>query len=254
VARTIASTVAAHPECGVAIWKPIQVREIKGFSSIHDHMDENGEPKDAVAEGSIQSVCDQVVERIVHEQTRGIKTLILSEENMGGRMRSNLFAGDFYPTIAQRLSVYRDVLPVQPVRIALGIRNYGPVWNSAYHYSLQKEKKVPVPNLVRDALLASQRGWYTFVQDVKRVWPDKDIQIWDQETLEGRLAAVCAQITGLDESMFILPDKRINARTRHRAKKDLFSQEENTQLSERYHRDISMLKQDSNVTWIGGAE
>lgn len=160
VARTLAASVAAQPGCGVAVWRPVQVRKIDGFTGLHRY---EGARRDRIRA--------DIAQRVESAAQNGAGQLILSEENMPGTMSSNLRRGAFYPEIEHRLQRYAEALPIAPSRIAIGVRSYAAVWSSAYYYSLQRGKTVPGPEAVRQAMMEDARGWIGFVNAARPPGP-----------------------------------------------------------------------------------
>ena len=183
-----------------------------------------------------------------------VKTLILSEENFMGAMGNNFRTGRFYPDVTRRLAAFDSLLPMSPTRVALGVRDYGSVWTSAFHYMPQVGKKAPPTEQARDALMNNRRGWGDIVEDVGSVWPDTPFLMWQQEHLKDDLATICAAITGLSPDQITVPSGRINARKQSTLRPDLFSNEDRENLSHRYERHIRHMKEAEVAHWAGGQE
>jgi hypothetical protein len=180
-----------------------------------------------------------------------VKTLILSEENLMGGMRNNFRKGRFYPDVARRLAAFDSVLPASPSVVALGVRDYGAVWTSAFHYLPQAGQAPPPVESIHPVLLEDKRGWIDVVKDVQDVWPDTQVLMWRQEDLADQARQICSTLSGLDADMIVVPDGRINARKAKTPRPDVFSDLERKQLSNRYKRHLKRLNDVSNVTWVG---
>ncbi|MBU2993909.1 hypothetical protein Q4555_11250 [Octadecabacter sp. 1_MG-2023] len=252
VERTITATIAAHPDCGVAIWGPRRLRDTEGFQATTRRLDDDAEPIDKAAAVALDALASQITEDAAAERARGVNTLVLSEENLMGSMGNNFRSGVFYGDVAQRLAAYDSLLPQSPDRIAMGVRDYGAVWTSAFHYLPQVGKSAPPRETARDTLLDSRRGWPEVVRDVAKIWPDSPMLLWQQEDLEAQTVQICAAITGLDADQVVVPDGKINARKAKTPRPDVFDPEERKHLTHRYNRHLRRLRKTDGVNWAGG--
>lgn len=252
VERTITATIAAHPDCGVALWPPRRLRDMEGFQATTRRLDADAEPINKAAAVALETLASRISAEMAEEQGRRIKTLILSEENFIGGMRNNFRSGKFYPDVAQRLAAFDILLPISPNTIALGVRDYGTVWTSAYNYLPQTGHNTPPLGRVRGALLDGKRGWPKVALAARDVWPDAALLMWQQEHLEQDIANICAQVSGLDRDMIVVPEGRINARTLDDAQQEVFSVEERKHLTKRYNRHIRRMKTEGVAHWVGG--
>jgi len=89
VERTITATIAAHPDCGVAMWAPRRLRDLPGFQMTAQRLDDTLTPVDKEAAVALDQLASDIAKDVAHERDRGVKTLILSEENLMGGMRNN---------------------------------------------------------------------------------------------------------------------------------------------------------------------
>jgi hypothetical protein len=249
VERTLSATVAAYPDCGAAIWAPRRLRGISGFQMTTSRLDEDVEPVDKAAAVALDDVASLIARDMADEKARGVKTLILSEENFIGGMRKNFRSGVFYPDVAQRLAAFDSLLPMSPKAIALGVRDYGLVWTSAYHYLPQSGHLLPPVDTVRSALLDHDRGWPEVVEAVQDVWPDTQIIMWRQEDLEANTGNICARLTGVAPELIVIPEGKINARTETTPRPAVFSEDERKHLRRRYRQHIKQLEENPAVHW-----
>lgn len=249
VERAITATIEAHPECGVAMWAPRRLRDIKGFQMTTKRLDDDVVPVNKAAAMALDKVASTLAIDAAAERDRGVQTLILSEENFIGGMGNNFRTGVFYPDAQRRLAAFDSVLPTSPKTIALGIRDYASVWTSAYHYAPQSGQKPPPLGQVRNALLKKRRGWPQVVAAVQKVWPDTQILMWQQEELNNEARQICGNIADIDPALVVLPDGKINARKPSTARPEVFTQDECKQLTLRYKRHIRRLKDNANVRW-----
>lgn len=249
VERTITATIAAHPECGVAMWAPRRLRDMQGFQMTAQRLDHDIEPVDKKAAVALDRLASLIAHDVAGERARGVHTLILSEENLMGGMRNNFRSKRFYPDVARRLAAFDSLLPASPKKIALGVRDYGAVWTSAFHYLPQAGQAAPPVETIHPVLLNDKRGWPEVVDDVQHVWPDTDVLMWRQEDLADNTRQICAALSGLDPDMIVVPDGKINARKDKTPRPPLFTDEERKHLSQRYKRHIRRLGAVEAVQW-----
>jgi len=242
VAQAITQSVAQHPTCGVAVWHPRTMRNFTGFQSVPRWVSATGDAVSPKAAAFLARTRREIEAAAQREHERGICHLVLSEENLLGTMRSNMSQSGFYPDVAQRLRAYGQVLPQAPRRVALGLRDYGAVWSSAFHYSRQLGHAMPDRDVVRAVMLEGRRGWIDIIQDVYSVWPDAEIYIWQQEDLHDHGASICAGLLGLSVDQVTVPAVRINGLKAGAQRKPLFSEGERRVLRARYEGDMGLLR------------
>lgn len=251
VERTLTATVAAHPDCSVAVWGPRRLRDMRGFQATAQWLDDEAEPVDKSAALALEALASQFAADIAQEKERGVKTLILSEENFVGSMGNNFRQRKFYPDVAQRLAAFDSLFPMSPKRIALGVREYGSVWTSAFQYLPQSGKKAPNLDHARKTLLNNRRGWPEVADAVKHVWPDTPLMMWQQEHLATESAQICAAIAGLDPDQIVVPDGKINARKKQTPRPAVFDDAERKSLKHRYNRHLRRMKEGGVAHWAG---
>ncbi len=251
IAQSLAATIAANPECGVAMWGPRRLRDIPGFQSVTKRLDEEAEPIDKAAAIALDGLASFIARDVADERARGIKTLVLSEENFIGGMRNNFRTGTFYPAVARRLASFDSLLPMSPLRVAMGLRDYGSVWTSAYHYQPQSGRPVPVLEQARATMLDDKRGWPQVAEAARETWPDATLMMWRQEDLSAHSAEICSHIMGLPVGQIVMPEGKVNARKGKTARPDVFSTEELRHLNQRYIRHIRRMQAEHRDVWVG---
>ncbi|MCF2871940.1 hypothetical protein L0664_12750 [Octadecabacter sp. G9-8] len=249
VERTITATIAAHPDCGVAMWAPRRLRDMSGFQMTAQRLDDDLVPVDKKAAVALDRLASEIAHDVAQERARGVKTLIMSEENLMGGMRNNFRTKRFYPQVVRRLAAFDSILPTSPKTVALGVRDYGAVWTSAFHYLPQAGQAAPPVDTIRPVLLDDKRGWPDVVEDVGAVWADADILMWRQEDLGTNTREICAALSGLDDDMIVVPDGKINARKDDTPRPTVFSDDEKKHLSQRYKRHMRRLSDVPSVRW-----
>ncbi|WP_375282176.1 hypothetical protein [Pseudooctadecabacter sp.] len=241
VAQAITQSVADYPDCGVAVWHPRHLRAMGGWQAVPRSLKPGGAPTSKTAARILDGLKAQLDGDAQAEAARGVRHLVISEENLMGTMRTNMGHGVFYPDVARRLRAYDMVLPKTPTRVALGVRDYGSVWSSAFHYIPQAGKEPPSRDGARAALLGSDRGWTDIIAEVYSVWPDVEIYVWQQEDLEDHAAFICAGLLEVPEDKITLPDARVNRLEASQGRRPLFDAKERALLTQRYRDHLSAL-------------
>ncbi len=94
--------------------------------------------------------------------TPGSRALILSEENIPGRM-IHFAAGRFYPAAEMRLQVLAAATPAPVARAVLVVRQYTELFVSAWRKRAEDNKSPPFANGRRN-MLRMDRGWPDLVR------------------------------------------------------------------------------------------
>ncbi len=100
----------------------------------------------------------------------GLSHLIVSEENMLGKMRHNFIAQSLYPAAGERLARYVAAFDGSVKAIHLSLRCPSTYWTSALSFCIPRG--VPVPRQERiTAIAASQRAWRDVITDISAAAP-----------------------------------------------------------------------------------
>lgn len=249
---TLRETIAAHPDAKVALWAPRRMRDIPGMKVAMSKVGGYGEPTDPEAVRLLEDLASLLAHDMAEERDAGTKRLIISEENFLGSMRRNLFDGTFYTDVLRRMSCLDSLLPKSPDVVALGVRDYGSVWTSAFQYSAQKGKRLPALADARDGMIANRRGWPEVVADVKSVWPESGMYLWQQETLAENLKRIVSSLTEIAVDDVVVPEGQINARKSKGAQPEMFDAQDRKHLSHRYNRHLRRMRGDLASAWVDG--
>lgn len=241
VAQAITASVEADPACGVAVWHPRYLRSIGGWQAVPRSVTATGAPASRAAGRVLATLSDRLAEDAAALDAQGVRHLVISEENLVGTMRTNMTQSAFYPDVASRLRAYASVLPMVPARVALGVRDYGAVWSSAFHYIPQSGNEAPSRQAARTALLDHDRGWPDVIESIYDVWPDTEVYVWQQEDLEDHAAMICAGLLDLPHDKVMVPSQRVNRLKSSTDRSPLFTPDERALLTQRYHRHLSSL-------------
>ncbi|MEM6896431.1 MAG: hypothetical protein AAF576_03580 [Pseudomonadota bacterium] len=249
VERMLSSLATARPDLGLTVWKPKYLRAIPGFKHIPNVVARAKRGDDA-AELRCATLRFDLAERMEAAAAQGTKVLVLSEENMSGGMKPNLRDGQFYAGVRARLESYAHVLGRAPDRVALGIREYGAVWNSAYGYLQRGYNDLPPADKAGRGLLEARRGWPALASAAGQVWPTAEILVWRQEDLAENAERIAAKVGDVPEEHLQRPDEEDVNTTRAMGRPvQLFSPAERRKLKRRYDHHITRMRDEGRVTW-----
>lgn len=141
----------------------------------------------------IERARGRIALRLAKLEARGLRALVVSDENMLGSVRHNLRHRQLYPAAGQRLARYRHAMGGRVDRVILCIRAPQHYWASAYAFSLMRIGQVPGRAELSE-IAAMPRSWRDVVTDLACALPDTEIIVLPHERLapypEARLAAL----------------------------------------------------------------
>ena len=127
----------------------------------------------------------RIANRRAHLERRGIRQLLVSEENMIGTPRDNIARVSLYPGLTPRLARFRDAFGGRVDRIGLVIRGYEAFWASSIAFAVMVGTRVPGAEACQR--IANQpRCWSDVVCDLRRLFPDTPLSVWTFEAFAGR--------------------------------------------------------------------
>lgn len=104
---------------------------------------------------------------------RGIRQLIVSDENLMGTARRSLRKARLYPDIGERMARIHSAF--EPVtRIMVQVRTLDRWWGSAMSYLIPRGEAVPSAETL-DAIASSDRSWRHVITDLACACPDAEI-------------------------------------------------------------------------------
>jgi len=131
----------------------------------------------------------------------GVKSLLVSDENMLGTMRENLRLGDLYCGTGERLARYGEAFGGQITTVVLNIRSLDSYWGSVLGYGLIRGRGLPEPGLLQ-RLATNRRSWRDVITDMACALPDAQIWVLPFETFAGRPEAQLAAIARINAPKF----------------------------------------------------
>jgi hypothetical protein len=253
VSQSVTSTIALHPDCGVALWGLRYLREIPGFQATTQLVDNDMCFVDEKAVIRLDHLTSFVAFEFAKERAQGHHTLILFVENFIGGMRDNSETGEFYPYVMHRLVAFDSLLPVSPVQVALGVRKYSAVWTSTFDYKWQSGREVSDSERAHSTLLNKRGSWPEVANAAITAWSGVRFLMWQQEhkVVSGR--QICLQIIGLSADKIVIASGIVNARKSTTARPIVFSSKERKTLSYSYNYDLRRIQSGESIQWIGVA-
>lgn len=248
IERMLSAVALARPELGLRVWKPSYLRAIPDFKSAPGLFLSDGTPKSDTAACNLAALKTDMEARLSQAESEGVETLLISEENISGGMWGNFRKGRFYPGVGPRLRAFAEVFGRVPVRIALGLREYGAAWNSAYGYLDRVENALPEKSEVAAIITSRPRGWPALVSAMLEAWPSSEIMLWRQEDLGA--VKVASRLCDLNPALLNDPGRPVNATgSAGGVRTELFTRQERKKLARRYDAHVKSLLDDPALTW-----
>lgn len=148
---------------------------------------------DALLRGARSSGLIQMeIERL---DIAGVKSLIVSEENMIGAMWDNLAVGQLYPDVRPRMDRFANAFGMHCKRVTLSIRSYDKYWASVLNYMIERGRRMPDAHEL-DCLVTQPRRWRDVISEVASVFPQAQVLVWP---FEGMLGQVDHQLALLND-------------------------------------------------------
>jgi hypothetical protein len=105
---------------------------------------------------------------------KGLKHLLVSEENMLGKMRHNFFEQALYPAAGERLARYVGAFDGSVKALHISLRCPSTYWTSALSFCIPRGVRVPREKRIT-ALAQSPRTWRNVITDIAAATPDTSI-------------------------------------------------------------------------------
>ena len=230
-------------------------------------------PKDGVREQAVNKV-----RKTLASHSDG-KPLILSEENLPGRMM-HFMQGRFYPGAEARLQVLREGWSGPVAHVLLVVRSYDELFVSGYR---KRAEDNPVPDFdtLRPRYLSIARGWPALVASMRDILKPEQITVIPYAQRGPSSALLARLVPGLPGAL-VEPDKVMNLSATDAALEELqrcyrggetlnrpawqdivakhaedkerrgfaaFSEQETQELAARYARDLETLEGMDGITF-----
>ncbi|WP_376871713.1 hypothetical protein [Albirhodobacter sp. R86504] len=155
-------TLADH---GTAIWDPVITRR-EPFMLFNVPLD------DATDTPRMrQTTAKRLRTEFARLEARGIKRLLISEENILGGLHPCFGRNALYPEAHDRLTRLRRLFGDRISRFAFTIRDYRPFWGSAVGLMVARKNALPTGTDFRK-IAANPRGWRDLSEDFAAQFPE----------------------------------------------------------------------------------
>lgn len=118
-------------------------------------------------------------------ERRGVRTLMVSDENVLGSMRDNRMAADLYPAAGERVARHAAAFGDRLSAVVLNVRALDHYWASVLGYGVARGFGLPGARRL-EAIAAGSRGWRDVVTDVACAAPGAEILVLPFERFAGR--------------------------------------------------------------------
>lgn len=126
---------------------------------------------------------------------KGIKQLIVSDENMIGTCVQNFRAGCLYPGVGERMARVAAAFDGRITRVVLSLRAQDLWWASAAAFIVARGHAVPDAGRCR-AITQHPRSWRDVITDLACAVPDVDIQVVPFENATGQPQELLETVLG----------------------------------------------------------
>lgn len=128
---------------------------------------------------------------------RGLRQLLISEENMIGAARRNLRDGRLYAAIGERMARFASGFDGRVLRAVLCIRAQDSYWSSVLAYGVARGHRIP-RKADLDRLVTVNRQWRDVITDLACALPGVEIVVLPHEIYAGLPEEQLRVMTGMD--------------------------------------------------------
>lgn len=143
----------------------------------------------------VKRSCDLIWSALGRLEMKGVKSLIISEENMIGTMWGNLSNCQLYAETQDRLQQFADGFEGHCKRVAISIRSYEEYWASLLTSLTERGRVIPGKQEM-DRLVTQPRRWRDVITEISGVFPSAELVVWSFETMTGRVNDQLALLNG----------------------------------------------------------
>lgn len=174
---------------GIGFWGPWRTRDglLTGVVPV---------PGRGPAARQFQRAQGRIALQLEKARARGLKHLIVSDENMLGACRRNLRFRRLYAAAGERAARFGDAFGGQVTRVVLCPRSQDTYWASALAFSVGRGHRVPETDDL-DRLVTANRHWRDVVTDIACALPGVEFLVMPYECFGGRPEVKLARATGL---------------------------------------------------------
>ena len=161
---------------GIGFWGPRRTRTGL-FSGI--------QPKPGRSFAAAKRARGRIMLQMDRAARDGVKTLLISDENLMGSVRLNLRTGRLYPDVGERLSRYFYGFNGAVDKVVMSVRGLDQYWSSAAAYGVGRGHTKLSPACC-SAIAEETRSWRDVIEDVACAAPKTKIEVVPFETISGR--------------------------------------------------------------------
>jgi len=178
--------------CGIGFWGPQRTRAglFRGVVPL-------------AGAGSPQSQLDRargrVALQLARAEAKGLRHLIVSDENMIGSPRRNLRDLRLYVDVGQRMARFAHVFAGVTPRVVLSIRQHDTYWSSSFAYGVARGHRLPRGRDLAK-IARGKRSWRDVIEDLACAVPGVAISVMPYEVFGGRSDDQLARMTGLRDT------------------------------------------------------
>lgn len=129
---------------------------------------------------------------------KGLRHLIVSDENMIGAPRRNLRKTKMYDSIGERMAQYSDAFGGRVTRVVLSIRGQETYWSSVLAFAVGRGHRLPNRDDL-DRLVTTNRHWREVICDLNCALPGVEIIVLPYEEFGGLPEKKLSIMTGLSK-------------------------------------------------------
>lgn len=155
---------------GIGFWGPLRTRHSGLFEGLFVSADSEAKPED------IECARARVARAFDASAERGLKALVISDENLLGSAKNNLKTAELYPTAKQRLGAFAQALEGRVSTVMLGVRALDDYWSSTIPYAVKRGAGLPGHSKL-EAITNANRSWRDVIEDVADVFEASKLEV-----------------------------------------------------------------------------
>lgn len=156
----------------------------------------------------IPKLAQGVADEIKRHSPEGTRGLILSEENIPGRM-FHFYQGQFFPAAEARLSALAQGAGAPPKHVIYVLRSYAQIYASAYRKRAEDNAVVPFDEIVPQ-FLQMDRGWPDLLVGIRDILKPEQLTVLPYTRRGTSVDLLTRLVPGLDGVTLQEPEKTMN--------------------------------------------
>lgn len=164
------SHTAELREAGLGFWGPQRLRDGGLFDGLY------AGPNGEVPEAAIEAAKPRIASALAVARARGVRTLLISEENALGSVKGNIRRRALYPDALMRLRGFAKAIEHPIDRVMMGVRPLDGYWASALAYAVKRGNLPPQESQLA-AITDASRSWRDVACDVAEAFEGSEIEL-----------------------------------------------------------------------------